>query len=58
MENRTNIVIAHRLTTVQKCKKLVVLQEGKIVEEGAYSELQGNQNSYFKKLQSGMEKNK
>lgn len=35
----TKIVIAHRLSTVQKCNKIVVLDDGKIVESGSYDEL-------------------
>lgn len=34
MENRTSIIVAHRLTTVEKCDRIVVLENGKIVEEG------------------------
>jgi len=36
---RTIIVIAHRLTTVMNCNKLYLMEEGKIIEEGTYSEL-------------------
>jgi ATP-binding cassette, subfamily B, bacterial PglK len=36
---RTIIIIAHRLTTVMNCNKLFLMEEGKIVEEGTYSEL-------------------
>eukprot|EP00824_Muranothrix_gubernata_P019849 TRINITY_DN40015_c0_g1_i1.p1 TRINITY_DN40015_c0_g1~~TRINITY_DN40015_c0_g1_i1.p1 ORF type:complete len:635 (-),score=137.91 TRINITY_DN40015_c0_g1_i1:896-2800(-) len=39
MENRTTIVIAHRLSTVRGADKIVVLQEGACVEEGTHSEL-------------------
>lgn len=39
MEGRTAIVIAHRLSTIQKMDRIVVLEEGKIVEEGTHKEL-------------------
>lgn len=39
MENRTTIIIAHRLTTVQNCDKIFVLQEGKLMEQGNHEEL-------------------
>lgn len=37
--DRTIVIIAHRLTTVMNCNKLFLMEEGKIVEEGTYSEL-------------------
>ncbi|MGC6480165.1 MAG: ABC transporter ATP-binding protein [Flavobacteriaceae bacterium] len=39
MQERTSLVIAHRLSTVQKADKIVVLHEGKIVEQGTHQEL-------------------
>lgn len=39
MENRTTFVIAHRLSTVQHADKILVMDEGKIVEEGTHLEL-------------------
>jgi subfamily B ATP-binding cassette protein MsbA len=39
MEGRTSIVIAHRLSTVQNADKIIVLNEGQIVEQGTHSEL-------------------
>lgn len=40
MQNCTSIVIAHRLTTVERCSRLAVLDNGKIVQEGTFSQLQ------------------
>jgi len=39
MQNRTSIIIAHRLSTVQHVDKIIVLKEGQIVEEGTHGEL-------------------
>ena len=36
MHNRTSIVIAHRLTTVEKCSRIAVIEDGKVVEEGKF----------------------
>jgi subfamily B ATP-binding cassette protein MsbA len=39
MQNRTSLVIAHRLSTVQKADLIVVMKEGKIIEQGTHKEL-------------------
>ena len=39
MKDRTTIIIAHRLTTIQNCDKIFVLQEGHLMEQGNHEEL-------------------
>ncbi|CUI15890.1 ABC transporter ATP-binding protein [Candidatus Protochlamydia naegleriophila] len=46
MENRTTLVIAHRLSTLAKMDRILVFNQGKIVEEGTHSELVAKQGFY------------
>ena len=48
MQNRTSLVIAHRLSTIQKADTIVVLRNGKIIEQGKHQELLDNNGDYFK----------
>ena len=47
MESKTSILIAHRISTIKDCDKIVVLDEGEILEEGTHEELLQNKNLYF-----------
>lgn len=46
MQNRTSIVIAHRLSTVRHADEIIVLQKGKIVERGTHGELIAKEGFY------------
>lgn len=48
MEGRTAIVVAHRLSTIQKADKIVVLKAGEIVEIGNHKNLLDQQGEYFR----------
>jgi ATP-binding cassette, subfamily B, bacterial len=53
MQQRTSIVIAHRLATVLSCDRILVMEQGRIVEEGTHAALAGSGGLYarFAKLQ-------
>jgi len=55
MTGRTSIVVAHRLTTVQDCSRLAVIDNGKIVETDTFDNLV-NGDGHFAKLAKGMRK--
>ena len=48
IKGRTSIVIAHRLSTIRKASKIIVLDNGVIVESGTHSELLSKRGFYFK----------
>ena len=48
MEDRTAIVIAHRLSTIQRMDRIVVLEDGEIVEQGTHKELLRAKGTYAK----------
>ena len=47
---RTSIIIAHRLATIKKADKIIVMDKGVIVEEGTHKELLKKSNGYYKNL--------
>lgn len=49
MKNRTTLVIAHRLTTIEKADKIVVMEQGKIIEIGSHDTLM-SQNGVYSQL--------
>ncbi len=49
MQNRTSVVIAHRLSTIQNAHKIIVMQKGKIAEQGTHNELLAK-NGVYKNL--------
>jgi ATP-binding cassette, subfamily B, multidrug efflux pump len=49
-KGRTSIVIAHRLATVVNADKIIVMDSGKIVEEGRHYELINREQGYYKNL--------
>ncbi|MCP5060903.1 MAG: ABC transporter ATP-binding protein [Ignavibacteriae bacterium] len=50
MNERTTFVIAHRLSTIRNADKILVLDKGKIVQQGKHDELLNNEEGIYKKL--------
>lgn len=55
MKNRTVVIIAHRMSTIERCDKIFVLEHGKVAEEGAFNDLKG-QGGLFSKLSANKQK--
>ena len=50
MKGKTTIVIAHRLSTIQKMDRIIVVDQGKIIEQGSHEELLEKNGSLYRKL--------
>lgn len=47
MKNRTTIIIAHRMSTIEACDKIYVLESGKVLEEGNLNDLKSKKGGFF-----------
>ncbi len=52
MKNRTSIIIAHRLSTIREADKIIVLENGQIIESGTHKELSQIEDGLYKRLSS------
>lgn len=52
MKGRTSVIIAHRLSTIREADKIIVVDNGKIAEEGSHEELIQQENGIYKHLSS------
>ncbi len=51
VEGRTSLIIAHRLSTVQRADKIIVMHKGQVREMGTHQELLAKRGIYFKLYQ-------
>lgn len=51
MDSKTTIIISHRITTVQKAQRILVLSDGELVQEGIHTELEKRQ-GYYRQIHS------
>jgi ATP-binding cassette subfamily B protein len=52
IQGRTSFVIAHRLSTIKRASVILVLEKGRIVEQGSHAELLAKKGAYFELYQS------
>ena len=55
LKGRTSFVIAHRLSTITNADKIIVIHDGKIIEQGTHAELLANQDMYFELYRTGFQ---
>ncbi|MBK9927001.1 MAG: ABC transporter ATP-binding protein [Anaerolineales bacterium] len=55
LQGRTSFVIAHRLSTITSADKIVVIHDGKIIEQGTHTELLANQGMYYELYKTGFQ---
>lgn len=53
-KGRTSIIIAHRLSTIEQCDRIVVLNQGEVVEVGSHTELMKTQGLYYQFASAGL----
>ncbi|WP_029287209.1 peptidase domain-containing ABC transporter [Pedobacter sp. R20-19] len=54
-KGRTVVVVAHRLSTVKNADNIIVLEKGRVIEQGTHAELTQNRGDYFRLVQNQLE---
>ena len=57
MENRTSFIIAHRLSTIKNADKIIVIENGEIIEQGTHEELLAKKGYYYNTLNAQKREN-
>ena len=57
MENRTSFIIAHRLSTIKNADKIIVIENGEIIESGTHEELLAQKGYYYNTLNTQNKEN-
>lgn len=52
MKDRTSVIIAHRLSTIRYCDNIMIIDKGKVVENGAHEDLIKNKGIYYESIKS------
>ena len=52
---KTVVIVAHRLSTVQNADNIVVLEKGKVIEEGTHAELTAKRGAYYELVRNQLE---
>ena len=55
MKNRTSLIIAHRLSTIRDADKIIVVDNGQVIESGSHEELLAGHGAYYKLYQNQFE---
>ena len=58
MLDKTTIIISHRISSVKLAKKILVMDEGKIIEEGNHQDLLKKRGEYYKIYKNQIEEEK
>jgi ATP-binding cassette, subfamily B, bacterial len=54
-QNRTVVIVAHRLSTVQQADNIVVMDKGRVIEQGTHRELVNKRGAYYKLVKNQLE---
>lgn len=53
-KGRTTVIVAHRLSTIKDADKIIVLEEGRVAEEGTFAELSAKKGVFWSLYESAL----